>query len=287
MADALPPQDNGSQFREVLGNIQGILNIPNGELTLGHQMSDKGRRPSGDEEERPYHKRTKGAERRQTVHSPDTSDLSQVLSTLSSLVIRLDRDMSILHHQTSFVLHMSRDSRGAQLLLLKTAEKWREQVAQQKDLPPLRCHLASAMMAEFLDRLQKISSLDQNHATIQNLKQQQVLTEKGEWPFLQWNHRTQQMEQASHKPLSMQAVGRLVEEMVEHLTSTSTIQKFQVMKTRNDTQDVPWLMQLSLRSDSPWQAMTALSQIWNVIGVSCEAHAQFQSRQADQLSPRA
>lgn len=106
MADALPPQDNGSQFREVLGNIQGILNIPNGELTLGHQMSDKGRRPSGDEEERPYHKRTKGAERRQTVHSPDTSDLSQVLSTLSSLVIRLDRDMSILHHQTSFVLHM-------------------------------------------------------------------------------------------------------------------------------------------------------------------------------------
>lgn len=284
MGDMVPEQDNGSQFREVLGNLQPLLNLPGEQIPLGESMTDKGRRPSGEEEERPWNKRAKGGPKKE-ARSDDSSDHSAVLRTLTSLVLRLDRDMAILHHQSTHLFYMSQDSRGAQIHLLKQADQWRERIAAQEQLPPLRCHLASALFQELLNRLQKIAALEPTHATIVNLKKQRILTENAEWPFLQWNHQTRSMEQSKRKPLKMKDVGQLLEEMVEHLTCCTVIQKFQALRTTSETQDVPWLMQFSLRANSAWEVMTALSQcsVWTIIGTTTKVHSQSQSRQADRL----
>lgn len=159
MVDSLvPAADHGKEFQDVLSNLQPLLGTP---------MSDKGRRPSGEEEDRPSHKKAKGkgVDRQQPAEpSRGTSGQTATIEALTALVVRLDRDLSLLHHQDTFLLYMTRDQRGVQVALLQEAQRWRERATQQVQVTPLRCHLASMLLQELQTRVVKISNLDQENA---------------------------------------------------------------------------------------------------------------------------
>lgn len=184
--------DFNSQFQQVLGNLEFLQETPQ---DLGVGMHDKGRRPNDEElADQDRSKRSRGPGQSPKPWATSSGDSNRAIQLLTSLMIRADRDLNLLHQQDRFILYMNKDHRGIQVRFLQEAQSWRTQAAQMQATMPLRQHLSTILMTELLDRATKLSKLSPTLDTVKNLQKQQVWLPCGSWPYLQWCHQKKAMQ---------------------------------------------------------------------------------------------
>eukprot|EP00438_Fugacium_kawagutii_P001467 Skav229392 [mRNA] locus=scaffold904:41393:42415:- [translate_table: standard] len=268
-------EDGTQQYREVLDAIHH-LNLPS-------MMTDKGRRPNGDEPQpdpkRLRHQANQTGALIDGLDPAKITEILQLLTTLTTLVTRLD------HSQNRTNKFLNPDAQGVQALLIQAAQTWKQDFDNKKTTLPLRSHLAALCIQTLLDRILAIQKAGSKGPVWQALLQKQALLADGSFPYLQWSQEKQLLEVSSRKPVPVDQMVDLLQQFVEDLQDPAVIMKFQAMRTQNPSKDIPWRMQFNLRYWSAWEKMLQLaaSLAWTLVGVNAKQHNQSQSRQAQHL----
>jgi len=73
--------------------------------------------------------------------------------------------------------------------------------------------------------------------------------------------------------------------MLEALSDVNLVRRFHALPTGQNQDVTPWKLQISMRSDQPWQILQMLSHsaLWLTMGGSLKPHSQTQSPLAHQL----
>lgn len=242
----------------------------------------------------PKRRRGMGSEQLQELpnlrrqHVPDLYFLHLMIQQVASMALRHEQDLANLRSQDAFVLCLQVDQQGALPLIANKTEWWKQQRKEGKDVQPLRCLLVQTVFQELLSRVTKVqkdSSDPQKQEVWKTLRSRHLILEDGSWPFMKWDSQQNCLVQATeHRPLSMDAMTKMMMEVVEGLQAARVTQRFQAMSPIGPTgpKTIPWKLQLGIQQDDLINLLRRLcgSAALHLLGASMKQHHQHMRRQA-------
>jgi hypothetical protein len=220
------------------------------------------------------------------VASHQQPQLLELVKQLSLLVLRHERELNMCRRTDSFVLFFNKDPKGGLSSILTATQKWQEQrKTNQLPLTTLRQHLTQSLFADLLTRVTKLSETKPEDQLFQVSIQTNLIDEKGNWAFLDWDHNAQSLVKSSKKPISMTQMLQFCQELVEVFRSPDLVVCFQSLQSTASAAVSPWRLQLNPRADREWELLETLcrSSVWTLIGTMLKPHSQLQSGLANAI----
>ena len=113
------------------------------------------------------------------------------MQLIAKLVLRLERDVQMLHKETTFLFYFScNEASGALPMLLQAADQWHAQMKEGQSSSttmPLRQVLMQTLVNELLTRVQRLEKALPDSQLIMSARKTQILLPDGGIPFMQWN----------------------------------------------------------------------------------------------------
>lgn len=216
---------------------------------------------------------------------PDLQVLHQMICQVARLALIHEQELLNLKSQDTFVLYLQTDPQGALTLIAAKTEWWNQQRKAGQEVQPLRCILVQAFFQELVQRVSKINK-DSTDPKAQEawkmLRSRDLILEDGSWPFLQWDANQQKLTQVTTKrPLSMDAMNKMLQELVEGFQAVQMTQRFQAMGPTG-LKSSPWKLQIGIRQGELYALLWTLcgSAVMHLMGASMKPHHQHMSRQA-------
>jgi hypothetical protein len=197
-----------------------------------------------------------------TYPQPQLMDL---VKQLSLLVLRHERELNMCRRTDSFVLFFNKDPKGGLSSILTATQKWQEQrKTTQLPLTTLRQHLTQNLFTDLLTRVNKLSETKPEDQLFQASIQTNLIDEKGNWAFLEWDHNAQSLVKSSKKPISMNQMLQFCQELVEVFRSPDLVVCFQSLQSSANATVSPRRLQLNPRADREWELLETLcrSSVW-------------------------
>ena len=112
-----------------------------------------------------------------------------------------------------------------------------------------------------------------------------LILEDRSWPFLRWDGQKQSLVVDQKKPISMEAMMKHVQSLIEMFRVPTLVLRFYGMSTSTKQEVIPWRLQLNPRADEPYELLLSLSHsaIWTLVGTSLKPHSTQNSGLANQL----
>ena len=207
----------------------------------------------------------------------------QTLMLLAKLAIRLDRDMQLLHRETTYLFFFNcKEQDGALHMLLKAAEDWHKQAqsgSSSSTMMPLRQKLFQTLLNETTHRVHLLLQAAETSQMIQTAIKTGILLPDRTFPFMQWDAKAQQLKVTSKTPVSLQKMYDNLLELQDMFADSSLVQRFHSLPSKSQSLVTPWKLQLSTRTDGPFTMLShlAYSQVWTVVATSLKPHSLHQS----------
>ena len=215
-------------------------------------------------------------------------DTSKVMMLMAKMMLRMDRDMQMLHKETTFLFFFcSKESSGVLPQLVKAATAWHEQaqMGSSSSMTPLRQTLMQQLMQELINRIEKLAAAPDNSPLHQVALKNQIILADRTVPYMQWDHQTQALKVSTKTPLSLAKLGQNCVELLDHLKDPTLVMRFHSLPTKEGSLVTPWRLQLSARDDHPYSMLLHLcqSQVWALVAASMKQHNLHQSNLASAL----
>jgi hypothetical protein len=228
---------------------------------------------------------------------PDKLNLAKAMSQLAQLALKLDRDMQLMKQEDTYIFFFSNKGPDSCLaLLMQTTEMWAQNHQEQKQatskapMIPLRLKLMQVLFTTLLTKLDSLGAAKEGSEVMKAALSTLLLLPDGTCPFLEWDQGTKKLRVSQRKPLTLKHLHQLCTDMLEALSDVNLVRRFHALPTGPNQAVTPWKLQLSMRSDQPWQILQMLSHsaIWlmmggSKMGGSLKPHSQTQSPLAHQL----
>ena len=135
--------------------------------------------------------------------------------------------------------------------------------------------LVQAIFDTLIERVTKISNLDQASQAWQQTLNTQVIMPDGTWPYLIWNHTTSKLEvNQKQRGLSMTTLMDLLTSKREHLRRPLSIQRTQALRPPVSGGTVPWKTQIGLRETELYDLLykVAHCSAWQLLQMTMQPH---------------
>ena len=150
--------------------------------------------------------------------------------------------------------------------------------------------LERQLFQTLLDRVLRLAQALPGHEMLKEAVQHQVLDEQYNWPYLSWDPDHKKMKISAEKPITMQKMQKLAEELVELATQEIELTRFKCLKLQEmeltSAKISPWLIQLSLRQDRLHELLHLLTgnSVWMLNQGRLRPHHAKQNQLATALS---
>ena len=240
-------------------------------------------RPEGDRS----HKKHKTA-MRPTAES--NGDVTGLLEAMGHLLLKVDAEQQALKRQDSWICFMQTESQAILPALVQKAAEWKQklmvkQETSEQPVLPLRCLLTQHLAETLHHRVTKLAQCTNEDPLKKVALEQGLLTPEEHFPYQRWSSPAQSLRQTSQAPISLPRMVKYSEQLIDILKDTCVTVKFHSLRPMSKEAVVPWLWQISMRSDDLQVLLTTLqgSTVWALLGMSMKPHALYQSKQGQQL----
>ncbi|CAL1139387.1 unnamed protein product [Cladocopium goreaui] len=224
---------------------------------------------------------------RKQEESKDT----QLLMAMGQLLLKVDAEQQALKRQDSWICFMQTEPQALLPSLIQKAAEWKQttKVKQEPTMDhsplPLRCLLTQHLAETLLHRVTKLAQCSPEDPLMKVALEQGLLTQEGHFPYQRWNAQAQCLKTTNHQPITIQRMIKYSEQMVEILKDPCATVKFHSLRPLSTEAIVPWMWQISMRSDDLQVLLTTLqgSTVWSLLGLSLKPHALHLSKQGQHL----
>lgn len=257
--------------------LQGLapLLIPG----LGPKLEESDR-----EQKRPRHWTPSSA-------ASESTQSQDVLRLMALLILRQERDLSLLKTQDSWMLYLGADSRGLIPVLLSCAQEWKQQMDSKQSttqlMNPLRVHLLQRTFQELQQRFTKAFQAKPEEELIKMLRTQKILTSESTWPSLKWDQASQSLViNTAKKVITMDQMAKILTDVLELLRSPTSVVRYHALPVQKDSKTTPWQVQLPMTSTDLIELFRLLemNSIWTLISAQFKRHQPTQSSLATQIA---
>ena len=211
----------------------------------------------------------------------------QCLKTMAQLLLRHERCLNVQRSTDCFVLFFRQEPTGALKNLVDETQKWHQlKLAEpQKSMPPLRQHLMQTMLTTLMNWVSRVAKATPEEELFKACRTQNLILEDKSWPFLKWDHSKKSLVVDQTKPISMEAMLKKLNDLIEMFRVPSLVLRFYGMSSNSQQEIIPWKLQLNPRADEPYELLLTLaySSIWTLVGTSLKPHSPNNSGLANQL----
>ena len=220
--------------------------------------------------------------------SSTTTVPTELLSTLTRLVMRHEDSLNTLLQESEFMVFMAPGPGSILPTLMQTSKTWHAQEKQE----PLRHLLAKTMLQVLELRLDKLlaaaptEELFQDCVTYHLISQDQAKT----MPYLRWNPKAQKLQPTDAPGLPAQQVKQSLTNLIRLMSDHRVTLRFHALRKPQEglevTQAIPWLWTVSLRHNTElYYELDKLAHhsIWQLIQVRLRAQSLTRSPLAQQL----
>ena len=171
--------------------------------------------------------------------------------------------------EDQFIIFLQADSAGVIHLLLQETSKWKEAAQKGTTRAPLRQHLFSTLTQELVTRVERLAQSKPQDKAWQKVLECHMVTGDGAWNYLQWDAAQKKLMPLPTKSIQMVKMQEHIQELNELAQRTEMILRFKSLKRTNanpGTQIIPWLLQVSMRSNRLWELLNLLahSSVWQL-----------------------
>ena len=229
-----------------------------------------------------------GADPRPNPNMPQ-QDLAPVLHLLLQTVTRLDREMSDMQKQDSFVFFLAQEKTSLLHQLLEQATKWKQMHVESKEqlmIPSLRIFLMRHLAQELQHRVLKIHQADSKDQLKMAVLQKGIILADGSWPYQRWCSQQKCLLTAKQSPITAVKMEQICQDLIEALQQDSSVIQFHSLKPQAAKEaTVPWRLKVSMRTSDLHALLTMLSgnAVWQIMGCTMKSHTLHQSSLGQQL----
>ena len=205
------------------------------------------------------------------------TNLNQVTRALVQMSLRHESQLQAQATEDQYILFLQAHQAGILQQLVQETGRWKEMAQKSANRTSLRQHLWLSVTQELLSRLTKLSQ-KKPQSWLKAVELGQI-TDQGAWHYVQWDPTKKALTPTSKSPIPMERMITMITELHESAQDPSQILRFKCLKrtqTNPGTQVIPWLVQISQRSNRLWEQLQSLSHssVWLLI------HARLRQHQA-------
>ena len=219
----------------------------------------------------------------QQGHGQDAHlDQQKLLILMAKLLLRVDRDLQVIHRETTFIFYFScKDPKGVLPLMLQEAETWHQASTENASTwkRPLRQVLLQTLLTALTTRVHKLLEAPEDSPLMEAAKSSRILLENKTIPFMEWNPQEQKLQVSQKTPVSLAKMSEHCLELQDGFKDPTLIQKFHSLPAKPDSAVTPWRLQMSSREARTYELMLhlAYSQVWTLLATSLKQHNLYQS----------
>ena len=219
----------------------------------------------------------------QQGHGQDAHlDQQKLLILMAKLLLRVDRDLQVIHRETTFIFYFScKDPKGVLPLMLQEAETWHQASTENASTwkRPLRQVLLQTLLTALTTRVHKLLEAPEDSPLMEAAKSSRIRLENKTIPFMEWNPQEQKLQVSQKTPVSLAKMSEHCLELQDGFKDPTLIQKFHSLPAKPDSAVTPWRLQMSSREARTYELMLhlAYSQVWTLLATSLKQHNLYQS----------